>query len=130
MVDGADYNQPFFGGIRGGERSNQAFSIPQESIAGAAADRAGVEVRLKDTGGEALGRGLRYLREIFEQPGLAGWSKFLLFAAKPLPALLGLAALALVAACVPRHPTRTVRPGAALSAISARAMRVSSWCCR
>lgn len=31
-VDGVDYNQPFFGGIRGGERSNQAFSIPQESI--------------------------------------------------------------------------------------------------
>jgi hypothetical protein len=31
-IDGADYNQPFFGGIRGGERSNQAFSIPQEAI--------------------------------------------------------------------------------------------------
>src|SRR5262245_56415641 len=31
-VDGADYNQPFFGGIRGGERSNNAFTIPQESI--------------------------------------------------------------------------------------------------
>src|SRR5499433_3918657 len=31
-VDGVDYNQPFFGGIRGGERSNNAFSIPQESI--------------------------------------------------------------------------------------------------
>ena len=31
-IDGADYNQPFFGGIRGGERSNQAFSIPQESV--------------------------------------------------------------------------------------------------
>ena len=31
-VDGVDYNQPFFGGIRGGERSNQAFSLPQESI--------------------------------------------------------------------------------------------------
>src|SRR5262245_61489590 len=32
MIDGADYNQPFFGGIRGGERSNNAFTIPQESI--------------------------------------------------------------------------------------------------
>jgi len=32
-IDGADYNQPFFGGIRGGERSNSAFTIPQESIA-------------------------------------------------------------------------------------------------
>lgn len=31
-IDGADYNQPFFGGIRGGERSNNAFTIPQESI--------------------------------------------------------------------------------------------------
>jgi hypothetical protein len=31
-VDGADYNQPFFGGIRGGERSNNAFTIPQEAI--------------------------------------------------------------------------------------------------
>lgn len=31
-VDGVDYNQPFFGGIRGGERSNSAFTMPQESI--------------------------------------------------------------------------------------------------
>ena len=31
-VDGVDYNQPFFGGIRGGERANLAFTIPQESI--------------------------------------------------------------------------------------------------
>jgi hypothetical protein len=31
-IDGADYNQPFFGGIRGGERSNNAFTIPLESI--------------------------------------------------------------------------------------------------
>jgi hypothetical protein len=31
-VDGLDYNQPFFGGIRGGERSNSAFTLPQESI--------------------------------------------------------------------------------------------------
>lgn len=32
-IDGADYNEPFFGGIRGGERSNNAFTIPQEAIA-------------------------------------------------------------------------------------------------
>ena len=32
-IDGADHNEPFFGGMRGGERSSQAFSIPQESIA-------------------------------------------------------------------------------------------------
>lgn len=31
-VDGVDFSQPFFGGIRGGERSNSSFSIPQESI--------------------------------------------------------------------------------------------------
>jgi len=31
-VDGLDYNQPFFGGVRGGERSNQAFTLPQESV--------------------------------------------------------------------------------------------------
>lgn len=31
-IDGADYNQPFFGGIRGGERSRFAFTIPQEAI--------------------------------------------------------------------------------------------------
>ncbi|HMV81537.1 MAG TPA: carboxypeptidase regulatory-like domain-containing protein [Blastocatellia bacterium] len=32
QIDGADYNQPFFGGIRGGERSNNGYTIPQESI--------------------------------------------------------------------------------------------------
>jgi hypothetical protein len=31
-IDGADYNNPFFGGIRGGERSNNAYTIPQEAI--------------------------------------------------------------------------------------------------
>jgi hypothetical protein len=31
-VDGVDYNQPFFGGVRGGERANSAFTIPQESV--------------------------------------------------------------------------------------------------
>ncbi len=33
MVDGADYNQPFFGGIRGGERSNFVPTVPQSAIA-------------------------------------------------------------------------------------------------
>ncbi len=33
MVDGADYNQPFFGGIRGGERSNFNFTLPQSAVA-------------------------------------------------------------------------------------------------
>jgi hypothetical protein len=31
-IDGADFNQPFFGGIRGGERASAAFTIPQEAI--------------------------------------------------------------------------------------------------
>ena len=31
-IDGADYNQPFFGGIRGGSRSNFSPTIPQEAI--------------------------------------------------------------------------------------------------
>ncbi|HSO76787.1 MAG TPA: carboxypeptidase regulatory-like domain-containing protein, partial [Blastocatellia bacterium] len=31
-IDGADYNNPFFGGLRGGERSNNAYTVPQESI--------------------------------------------------------------------------------------------------
>jgi hypothetical protein len=31
-VDGTDYNQPFFGGIRGGSRSKLAATIPQDAI--------------------------------------------------------------------------------------------------
>ena len=31
-IDGADYNQPFFGGVRGGERSRFTFTIPQEAV--------------------------------------------------------------------------------------------------
>ncbi len=33
MLDGADYNQPFFGGIRGGERSTSIITVPQSAIA-------------------------------------------------------------------------------------------------
>lgn len=32
MLDGADYNQPFFGGIRGGERSNSIITVPQSAV--------------------------------------------------------------------------------------------------
>ena len=32
QIDGADYSNPFFGGIRGGERSSFAPTFPQESI--------------------------------------------------------------------------------------------------
>ncbi len=32
MLDGADYNNPFFGGIRGGERSNFIFTVPQSAV--------------------------------------------------------------------------------------------------
>lgn len=31
-VDGVDYNEPFFGGIRGGERGSSTFTLPQEAI--------------------------------------------------------------------------------------------------
>ena len=39
MVDGADYNNPFFGGTRGGERSNFVPTIPQIVGAGVSGDR-------------------------------------------------------------------------------------------
>ena len=32
QIDGGDYDNPFFGGLRGGERSNQAFTIPQSAV--------------------------------------------------------------------------------------------------
>lgn len=32
MLDGGDYNQPFFGGIRGGERSNSIITVPQSAV--------------------------------------------------------------------------------------------------
>jgi Carboxypeptidase regulatory-like domain len=34
-VDGADYNQPFFGGIKGGERSNSAFTMQEFQVVAA-----------------------------------------------------------------------------------------------
>jgi hypothetical protein len=33
MVDGADYNNPFFGGLRGGERSGFVPTVPQSAVA-------------------------------------------------------------------------------------------------
>ncbi len=32
MLDGGDYNQPFFGGIRGGERSGTIITVPQSAV--------------------------------------------------------------------------------------------------
>ncbi len=32
ILDGADHNEPFFGGMRGGERAAQAFSVPLEAL--------------------------------------------------------------------------------------------------
>ena len=32
MVDGADYNQSFFGGIQGGERASQIITVPQSAV--------------------------------------------------------------------------------------------------
>jgi len=31
-VDGLDYNNPFFGGMRGGERANNSFTLPQDAV--------------------------------------------------------------------------------------------------
>lgn len=33
LVDGSDYNEPFLGGVRGGDRSGVSFTIPQNAIA-------------------------------------------------------------------------------------------------
>jgi hypothetical protein len=32
MVEGSDYNEPYLGGIRGGNRSGHAFTIPMSAI--------------------------------------------------------------------------------------------------
>jgi len=32
LVDGTDYNEPFLGGIRGGDRSSVAFTVPQSAV--------------------------------------------------------------------------------------------------
>ena len=51
-IDGADYNQPFFGGIRGGERSRFTFTIPQEAIREFRVVRAGYSPEFgRSTGG-------------------------------------------------------------------------------
>ncbi len=52
-VDGVDYNQPFFGGIRGGERSNSAFTLPLEAIGEFQVIASGysAEFRRADSGG-------------------------------------------------------------------------------
>jgi len=51
-VDGADFNQPFFGGQRGGERSSQSYVISQEAIQEFQIVRAGFSAEFgRSTGG-------------------------------------------------------------------------------
>ena len=50
-VDGADYNNPFFGGVRGGERSNLAYTISQEAIQEFQVVRSGYSAEFGRSGG-------------------------------------------------------------------------------
>lgn len=51
-IDGSDYGNPFFGGLRGGERSNAAPTIPQEAIQEFQMVRAGYSAEFgRSTGG-------------------------------------------------------------------------------
>lgn len=54
MVDGTDFNEPFLGGIRGGDRSNYAFTIPQTAIQEFQAVREGPSVEYGRTTGGIL----------------------------------------------------------------------------
>jgi hypothetical protein len=54
MLDGADYNEPLVGGIRGGDRSNYAFTIPQSAIDEFQAVRTGPSVEYGRTTGGIL----------------------------------------------------------------------------
>jgi len=52
FIDGADYSEPFFGGLRGGERSSNAFTIPQEAISQFQVVASGYSVQFgRSTGG-------------------------------------------------------------------------------
>ena len=46
MVDGSDYNNPFFGGIRGGERSNFIVTVPPEFGSGVPGGRCRIHCRI------------------------------------------------------------------------------------
>lgn len=73
-IDGADFNQPFFGGQRGGERTNDAYVVSQEAIREYQIVRAGfaaefgrstggvVNVVTRSGGNEWHGGGFYYLR--------------------------------------------------------------------
>src|SRR5262249_25412046 len=65
MVDGADYNQPFFGGIRGGERSNSIITVPQSS---------GEEFQTATTGYAAeYGRSTAGILNVIRKSGSNNW---------------------------------------------------------
>src|SRR2546427_10985147 len=56
MVDGSDYNNPFFGGIRGGGRSDFIVTVPQSSVQEVQAVTAGYNPEYgRATGGVADG---------------------------------------------------------------------------
>jgi hypothetical protein len=59
IVDGVDYNEPFLGGIRGGERSNYAFTIPQSAIQEFQVMRSAPPVEYGRTSGGALNTSTR-----------------------------------------------------------------------
>jgi hypothetical protein len=51
VVDGASYDNPFFGGIRGGERANVAYTISQEAIREFQVSNAGYSAEFGRSGG-------------------------------------------------------------------------------
>ncbi len=59
MVDGNDYNEPFLGGIRGGSRSDYAFTIPQSAIQEFQVIQSGPSVEYGRTSGGALNASTR-----------------------------------------------------------------------
>jgi hypothetical protein len=54
MLDGSDYNEPVLGGIRGGDRSNYASTVPQSAVDEFQAVRTGPSVEYGHTTGGIL----------------------------------------------------------------------------
>jgi hypothetical protein len=53
-IDGADYGNPFFGGIKGGERSNLAYTISQEAISEFQVSNSGYSAEFGRSGGGVM----------------------------------------------------------------------------
>lgn len=65
MVEGSDYNEPFLGGIRGGQRSQYAFTIPQSAIQ---------EFQVVESGyGVEYGRSSGGMLNVLTQSGSNAW---------------------------------------------------------